>query len=272
VATAARTGWLLLGGIVTGVVLTAGSVLGYVGLNWPATTRTEQTTTTVSAAVTTLDLQSDLGDVVVTASPEQSQGVIDRRVSWAWSKPTVDQTVLGGVLRIRSRCGRIFAGECTVSHVVRVPPQVVVQVTTANGTIRAQGVSGDVRLTTGTGSIEVIGCTGGLEASSEDEGNVIGTGLRGSDSRIKVKRGDVRLAYATPPSMVRVASERSGDIDIAVPDGTVRDRYLVRSRGTADPKQIDVESDPAGKRTIIVNSRDGGLTIRYAGQPAPTTS
>jgi hypothetical protein len=64
------------------------------------------------------------------------------------------------------------------------------------------------------------------------------------DTRVSVRRGDVRLEYAAAPSMVETTSTQRGDIDIAVPGGATRDRYLVRSSGTTGSKQVSVEPEP----------------------------
>lgn len=266
---AVRTAWLLLGGVVTGVVLAAGSAATYVGLNWPADVQTEQATNVVSTNIATIDIQGDLGDVVVTADPRQSRVVIDRQMRWDWQKPMAGQDVVGAVLQLRSGCGRLLAAACAVSYVLLVPPGVEVRATTVGGAIRVRGTSGSLRLAARTGSIEVRDCAGRIDVST-DEGSVTGLGLRGTEARVAARLGDVNLAFAVAPDMVMAESGR-GDIDIAVPGGADRDSYQVRAGETTGAKQIGVRtgSDAGAARTIVGSARRGSLTVRYAG-PAPS--
>jgi hypothetical protein len=260
-----RATGLLLGGILTGVLLAAGSGALWVVLSGPGPLHTETQQQTYRQPVTGIDISIGLGNSSVTLiSGPPGAVTVRRQVAWSRVKPVPEEQVVGRTLQIRAHCPHTLlgpAGRCGADLVVEVPPGAAVRADVAAGRIHAERLTGAVDLTTYGGDITVAGLGGRLRARS-DGGNITGTGLTGPETEVKAEWGDVDLRFAAVPTVVQ-ATVGTGDVSIAVPPaGTGTDGYQVRADTNEGQHTVDVPQDSTGRHTVVAHSDHGDVTVR----------
>jgi len=150
----------------------------------------------------------------------------------------------GQTLSIHAVCGSreppSVAVNCTTDYALTVPAEVGLDVRTADGDIRVDGVRGDLQLASSGGSIAVTGAAGTVSA--------------------RTGAGAVSLGFERPPASAEVFSE-TGDVTIVVPrDG----RYRIRA--TADFERrisVAVVPDPDGPSLLSAGTGTGTIHIRH---------
>jgi hypothetical protein len=261
-----RATGLLLGGILTGALLTAGTAGLWITLAGPQPLRTESQERTFREPVTGIDISISHGNSSLTLiSGPAGVVTVRRQAMWSRAKPVPEEQIVGRTLQISSRCPRVVlppAGQCQADLVVEVPPGATVRADVEAGRIHAEGLTGAVDLTTYGGDITAAGVRGRLRARS-DGGNIIGTELAGTETEVKAEWGDVDLRFTAAPALVR-ASTRDGDVSISVPrTGTGIDGYQVRADTRNGRQDIDVPQDSAGRHNIIAHTGFGDVSVRH---------
>lgn len=257
----ARRPWLLAGGILTPVALLLSTVtLWSWAYELTAETETQHQTYTQPVSRVVLNLQD--GDISLTPG-EAGQVVIERRLRWSESKPTIEEEWAGDTLEITFRCaGESTLGvrsHCAVAYLIRVPPDVAVDARTVASRIDVRDLSGEMRLSESSGDVNVTNTTGRLSVRTTS-GDITGAGLRSSQVEVQATSGDIDLGFAAAPQQLR-AKTGSGDVDIAVPDD---DPYRVVVATSGGDTDISVRQDPGAARTIGVQTTLGDIHIRYA--------
>jgi hypothetical protein len=261
-----RAAGLVLGGILTGILLAAGSAGLWAVLAGPEPVHTESQQQTYRQQVTGIDIDLGLSNSSVTLiSGPPGAVTVRRQVTWSRAKPVPEEQIIGRTMQIRSRCPRVVfrpAGPCRADLVVEVPPGATVRAEVAAGRIHAEQLTGDVELSTYGGDISVSGLRGALLARS-DAGDITGSDLAGTEAEAKTEWGDVDLRFAAAPTLVQ-ATTTSGDVSIAVPRaGTGPDGYQVNADTDDGRHNVDVPQDSAGRHAIVAHTDHGDVTVRH---------
>lgn len=174
-ATRARTAWLVVGAVLTTATIVVGSATAGLWLARQSETRSH------SYQLPTTPILLDLPAVDVTIVTGESGALtVQQQLTWATSKPEVEQSWDGHALRVSVECPSLPIGpSCGVDYLVRVPPGLAVEI---------RATSGDVR----------------------------GTDLHPADLVIRTRTGDVDLRFTAAPRRLDVETG-SGDVDLMVP-------------------------------------------------------
>lgn len=223
--------WLIIGLLVVGAVIAAGSPVLDVVLRQEGTETFE-----VDEAVTALDVETRNGPVTVTVGDEVTV-VADLR--WSLREPDPQVEVDGGVLRIRDGCplGGWPFGSCQVGVAVTAPADLAAQLVTTNGAISFDGREGDV------------------DARSTN-GRVRGQDLAAVGVVARTTNGDIELGFTVVPDAVE-ATTVNGGIEMAVPEAS----YEVDADTTNGPVRVEVPTDPSSTHRIQARTVNGPVTI-----------
>jgi DUF4097 and DUF4098 domain-containing protein YvlB len=114
------------------------------------------------------------------------------------------------------RAGRVvsFSSNASAEFDVYVPRSATLIVSTGDGRVRVEGVSGELEVRSGDGAIDVTGARGRLRAETGD-GRIL---VEGFDGDADARTGDGRI---TLDGNFRTLAARTGDgtISLAIPDG-----------------------------------------------------
>jgi len=160
----------------------------------------------------------------------------------------------GDTLTMRVECSGLVVS-CESRHRVRVPEDVGLTIIASGGTVRLEGLTGDVTAALShDGALRVLRPEGRLRLRSTG-GGISVTGARSSQvEAITSGDGNIDLAFAAAPS--RVEARAAGSVGITLPAGA--ETYRIDAPGS------DVPSDPSSDRLIIARALDGAVTIRTA--------
>ncbi|GAA4707746.1 DUF4097 family beta strand repeat-containing protein [Phytohabitans rumicis] len=254
-----RIAWRTLGGATTVLVLLFAGVVAW---TWLSPTRTDEDRKTYQQAVTAVKLDSNAGDITVTAG-EPGTVTVEHKLSWtSLRKPTVEQTWRGDVLSITGRCPRSglkfgLGSDCAMDYVLRVPPGIAVELRTEAGSVRVRDLTGDVRLTASAGDVTAENVSGPLWARA-DSGQITGVGLRSDTADVEIDSGDVELTFAEPANTVSAVAS-AGDVTVRLPAGA----YNVTADAASGEETVEVTRDPAAPSTVTARTSSGDVTVRY---------
>ena len=248
------TPWRVAGAALTAFTLTAGSVSVW---SWLA--RQDETRRTVyDRPPTALTVNLAGGDVTIVPGPPD-RVTLEKRLTWSYGRPQVDESWQGSALTIEASCDRKprLPG-CAVTYSIEAPPTATIQVRTGDGAITIQDLTGDLDLNTRSGAVRVSNSQGKLRAVSGD-GAITGTGLRSTDVAAEAGNGAVDLTFTAPPTTVR-ALLTNGDVTVAVP---LADAYNVSASARSGSRAITVREDTGSPRVIHVETDDGNVRVAY---------
>jgi DUF4097 and DUF4098 domain-containing protein YvlB len=257
----ARRAWLFAGGILTPVALLLGTATVWSHANELAT-KTEAQHQSYRQPVSRIVLNLHDGDIRLTPG-EDGQVVIERRLEWSRSKPTIEEKWAGNTLEISSRCARGstlgLGSHCAVAYIMRVPPDVTIDARTVASRIDVRGLSGDLRLSESSGDVNLANTTGRLSVQTTS-GDITGAGLRSGQVEVQATSGDIALSFTAGPQRL-TATTGSGNVGVAVPGG---DAYRVVIAMSGGDTNVTVRQDPGAVRTIDVRTSGGDIEIGYA--------
>ncbi|MGI5164718.1 DUF4097 family beta strand repeat-containing protein [Spirillospora sp. CA-253888] len=198
------------------------------------------------------------------------------------NKPTTGHALHDGVLKITGRCGRTVLGveRCEVTHQVRVPRGLTVTVDSGDGSITATGLTGPVRLHSGTGAIAARDLRSPSLKATNDDGRINVSGqittveLNAGTGRIDADRlraehvtarsgdGSISLVLLAPPADVR-ADTGTGSINVLLPNTAA---YAVTSKVGTGSEHVDpaLRRDDRSRHRVEVSSGDGKVRVSPA--------
>jgi hypothetical protein len=180
---------------------------------WGASRETRTTSYRVLGDLSGIDL--DLGDADVQIDGGGGAVEVRRVDRFSFGHASTERrSVHGGVLRLVSRCPDQVLGACRAAYRLTVPDNVPVQLETASGSVRLNGVRASVQVTTGSGAIAATGFCGHALRAVSDSGAVVAT-------------ADCSVEQFTLRS-------RSGDVHAIVPAG----RYRVDAQSDAGSRRV----------------------------------
>ncbi|HWH00884.1 MAG TPA: DUF4097 family beta strand repeat-containing protein [Pilimelia sp.] len=256
-----RTAWRALGVVASVLVLLLAGLLAW---GWLAPRRTEERTQTYRQPVGRVQVEVDAGDVTVVGASAGGEVTVERRLAWRTARtPTVAETWSGDALRVTGRCPSTgltlgLGGDCSIELVLRVPPQVAVEVRTDAGAVRLRDLTGEVQVAVSAGDVSADALAGPLRIRS-DSGEISAAGLRGDRVEVRADAGEIRLGFAEPPAAVSVVSS-AGDVTVELAPGS----YRVSADTDAGRRRVEVTNDPAAARTVTARTEAGDIHIRYA--------
>lgn len=172
----------------------------------------------------------------------------------------------------RMRNWGFSSGNRSVRVSVTAPARLTLRAATGDGSIRASGIGGDLRLNTGDGSITASGLDGALEARTGDGSmNIAGRfdALRASTGDgsmdITAERGSKvssgwNIDTGDGSVRVRVPSDIRADLDARTGDGTLRvDVPGVTTTG-GDRNEMRARLNGGGM-PLRIRTGDGSLTV-----------
>jgi len=276
--------WLwVLSGLVTAAVLvgpgarmiTLGDRLNNVSAEPQAvTTRT----VTVPQPVTSLMLQSDGGQVQVTAGQVSRVQVIETIMydHNGGGPPAVSQSVSGGRLSLSDpACAN---SDCSVNFSLTVPFGVTVRLATGGGPVAVSGVAGanldtgggparatlvggPLTVNTEGGPLTLRGVTGPLRADTGG-GTLLAQDVAAATATITTSGGPAMVTFAAAPDSVSVSTD-GGPVVLAVPGGP----YAVAADSDGGPQLVAIATNPNARPTLAVTSGGGPLRIEPAAGP-----
>jgi hypothetical protein len=234
-------------------------------------------TVTVPQPVTSLTVQSDGGQVQVTAG-QVSRVQVTETIMYdrqGGTPPAVAQSVSGGRLSLPDPCANVA---CIVNFSLTVPFGVTVSVATQGGPAAVSGVAGanldtgggparatliggPLTVATGGGPLVARGVTGPLRADT-DGGTLIAQDLASATATVTTGGGPAMVTFAAAPRSVSVSTD-GGPAVVAVPGGP----YAVAADSNGGPQSVAIATDPAAYASITVTSGGGPLRIEPASEP-----
>jgi len=273
--------WVLSGLVTAAVLVVPGArliTLHYGPVSASAEPQAVTTrTATVPQPVTSLTVQSDGGQVQVTAGQVSRVQVTETVMSdrQGDAPPAVAQSVSGGRLSLPDPCANL---NCSVNFSLTVPFGVTVSVATRGGPAAVSGVAG-ANLDTGGGPARVSliggpltvsteggplvlrGVTGPLRADTGG-GTLLAQDVAAATATITTSGGSAMVTFAAAPDSVSVSTD-GGPVVLAVPGGP----YAVAADSGGGPQSVAIATNPNARPTLAVTSGGGQLRIEPAVRP-----
>ncbi len=250
-----RRAWRVVGGLAVVVALVGGT---YTAVNLLAHDEITRTSTVDAAGLRAVAVDSDNGRVdVVGTDADEVRVVAD--ISSGLRRTRSDVLVRDGTLLVRGDCPRGWTIRCRVDYRLEVPRRLGVQVDNGNGRLALEGVDGDVTVDNSNGRVEVARLRGALRVRTSN-GSVTATALASADVSAESQNGRVHLAFDAAPRVVQAVTQNGG-VEVVVPQDEVGYRVDVdTANGATD---TSVRTDPASERSIVAETRNGSVVVRY---------
>lgn len=219
---------------------------------------TETLRRVVSAeGLTSLDISSDSGDVVVTGAEREDVLIVATIRHGLW-RTRVSIEERGGVVTASASCP-FPSTNCSVDYSIEVPTGLDVRVDSDNGSISARDLRGRVELVSDNGDVRANGLAGTSYLRSSN-GDVEGLDLRAGPVEASSDNGDVTVELTEPPTHV-VAESDNGDVDVTLPDTAhAYDLELSTRNGS---RSGEIRTDPASERRLVIRSDNGDVRAAY---------
>ncbi|MFL9680690.1 DUF4097 family beta strand repeat-containing protein [Streptomyces sp. KL110A] len=206
--------------------------------------------TTLSGKITSVRLENGSGGVTVNGREGRGKLSLRREVEYRGDKPQgATHRIENGVL-ILGGCG----SRCSVNYTVDVPVGVPVSGEVSSGGIHLIKV-GAVKVTTGSGRIEMNGVSGAVEVKTSN-GRITGQDIKGTRIQAQTTNGEINLTPAAPLDVQ--ASTSNGAITLTLPKAD----YQVMADTNNGDKTIGVSDDPSGKFRLDLKSSNGDITVK----------
>ncbi|MET0853104.1 MAG: DUF4097 family beta strand repeat-containing protein [Microterricola sp.] len=211
----------------------------------------DETTLSDTAGVTTVRIDDPSGSVSVSGETDATDIRIEREIKYWGAKRDIGPTYeVNGDELVLSGCGR----RCTVDYSIELPAGVDVIGQTENGAIELSDVN-NVDVSTSNGRISLEEVTGRVEVGTSN-GRIEGSELSGNGIIAKTSNGSIELELATPQD-VR-ANTSNGAITLRVPAAD----YEVVTETSNGGTNVDIASDPNGEFLLDLGTSNGSITVR----------
>jgi hypothetical protein len=214
----------------------------------------------------------------ITVKPSGSSQVVVEAVSHSDAVSLVNEQH-GDRIEIRSMSSR--QGTNLVDYTVLVPAAAFVSLRSSDGTLRAQGLRGDVVLEAASGSVEVTDISDAHLHVKTLSGPISLTDIRNTHLDIHSVSGDVNLHNVTGPSVEvnsgsgrikydgdpgrlgdYLLSSHTGDLEISIPANAWVEIKARSIKNQADPEFPTVSNAPATGR-INLMGKPGKIGSRF---------
>ncbi len=202
---------------------------------------------TVAQKITAVRVDTSDGGVTVRGGTGGSTASVHRKVTYRGDRPQGPTYRVEGGTLVLGGCGE----HCSVTYTVDLPGTVPVTGGTSTGALNLSKVAA-VRVTTSNGAIDLDGVSGAVDVRTTD-GAITGKGLAGTGIKAETSNGEVTLT-ATKPQDVR-AKTSNGAVSVTVPDAPFR----VSAQTSNGAKRIAVRNDPAGRYRLDLTTGNGEI-------------
>ena len=182
------------------------------------------------------------GDVEIAGGGQRTQLDVQRTDQCAFGHDAdVSRRVVGGELRVYSRCPSTIPHGCSVRYRLVVPDNVPVTIRTSGGKVSFSDYRGSARITTRSGDIDIASfCGFSLEARAES--------------------GDIDTMAACAPQQLTLRST-SGSVHATVPTG----RYRIEAESASGSHHVTgIASVADAPFSIQALSSSGDVTVEGA--------
>jgi hypothetical protein len=230
----------------TSLVVASAALLALValalGVWWAVTKETRITSYRVTGNLSRIELEVRSGDVEITDAPGSTVEV-RRNDKFAFDRaPSERRGIVGGVLRISSRCPRTAVGGCSSGYRIGVPENVPVVLRGSDGNVRISAFRGSADVRTGSGNVTVDGFCGFALSIKTGDGNAHAT------------------ATCSPQSLNLRSS--GGDLEATVPAGG----YRVEADSNNGRTEVSgIQRSATAPYEVQALSDSGDVTVRGGG-------
>jgi hypothetical protein len=201
--------------------------------------RAEQHTTSTYQQVSQLHIATAFETVDITGSQTATTVSVERASSWSLRKPHTAIAQTGGTLAVTSDCPATPGPECRGTIKMVVPANLTLEVSTGDGDLRVDNLSGSIALRT-------------------DDAAVTADRLHSPTVTTETVDGDIHLIFSRPPDTI-TATSQDGDVHIELPD--TDQAYRVDAETGDGTRTVTVPTNPAANRQITANTTDGTIQI-----------
>lgn len=257
--TAARVTLIVVASVGSVVLLVTGGFWAFSAL-----ARDTETITTVydESDVRLVDIESANGSITVVGG-NRDDIVVTATLTHSFRRTNLQTDEQGDRLVIRDRCGGpLFASFCRADYTVQVPTGIAAVLQSRNGSILVTSLEGDLDASSANGRVAATQVTGDVRLRSSN-GRVEGTGLSSDRADASSSNGRVSLAFAEAPRAVE-ATTSNGRVEIVLPE--TAEAYRIDASSDNGSVDTPVRTDPSSRRTIVAESNNGSVTVRYPDQ------
>jgi hypothetical protein len=185
------------------------------------------------------------------ASKEDAKAAIERI--------QIVENVSGGDIKIETKVDRSDGGlfnhsSGQVEYVVRVPPAAELKLSTVNGGVEIEGMTGRINAETTNGGVRAREISGTIEASTTNGGVEVDLAA--------VPSGGVKLECTNGGIKLRLPSDAKASISARISNGGIDAEGLnVQARGESSRRRLDGDLNGGGPR-ISLEGTNGGISIR----------
>jgi hypothetical protein len=154
-------------------------------------------------------------------------------------RPGTSHRLDGATLRLTDTGCQNDERRCDVEFRIRVPSATTVSVTAKAGTVKVDGLTGNLVVTTEAGVVE-----------AKD--------LAGDEVTITTQAGATSLEFAKAPTSVKVSTQL-GAVDVRLPSGTA---YAVDVATDVGATDVSVQRDAASAHRIHVRTDVGAIQVK----------
>ncbi len=257
--------WIVLILVLLFMLLTGGAIFLASNLGYNLGSSVSETQHFSVSANPTLVLTNDTGsiqvraggtglDVSIQATKHSGSGGNLNDIHINYAQNTGSNTVTVNVERLNNAS---FFGSGSVDFAITVPSTATLQLKTNTGSIDVSGVSGQMVLTSNTGSVQASGgALGGTSEFGTNTGSITFTGSIGSSGtyRFQTNTGSVNVTLPGASVFHLDASTDTGSINTNFPGVTVQHRQFVGADA-----QSDVGAAP--QATLSLKTNTGSINL-----------
>ncbi|MFK0256754.1 DUF4097 family beta strand repeat-containing protein [Streptomyces sp. NPDC090445] len=227
-----------------GVLLLSACVLD----DRPVTLSDDAEVTEAVTAVEVPDARSGSVEVV----PGTGPGVrLHRTVRYRGdTEPVPGRQLSQGRLVLTDGCAK----DCRTDWRLEVPAGATVKLAGSSGSLTVTGVAA-ADLTSTSGDVRAEGVTGPLRVRTTS-GSVTATGLTGPSADAVASSGNVRLEFAKGPGSVS-AESTTGDVTLRLPAAP----YRVEASTDSGRRDVSVPTDPAAAARLTARTSSGDIRV-----------
>lgn len=205
---------------------------------------------TLSGKITAVRLDNGSGGVTIKGVPSDSALSLHRKVQYRGHKPDgASYRMENGVL-VLGGCGN----RCSVTYTVDVPTGVPVSGKVSNGAVHLRHV-GPVDVTTTNGAVELNGVTGSVQVRTTN-GRITGKDLRSDRITTRTTNGRIDLTADTPADVQ--ANTTNGAVTLTLPQA----RYRMTTESNNGSRHVSIPNTPSAQHKVGVRTTNGGITVR----------
>ena len=217
----------------------------------------------------TVEIINVNGKIHVSPGAGNSVEVVAKKIGKGSSKEAAKQAIerieivdssAGGSVKLQTKVDRsggdgIFGHSMgQVEYTVRVPANAELKLTTVNGGVEIEGVSGRITAEATNGGVRATDVAGTIEAVTTNGGVEV--------DLAKVPEGGVKLECTNGGIRLRLPSDSKATISARITNGGINAEGLnMQTRGESSRRRLDGDLNGGGPR-ISLEGTNGGISIR----------